>query len=79
MVIGSKVRFVGDLEPLISGLPADEIKDIRSHVTQWDSIFEISDFCPQWDKVEIEIRTDPNTIHFFYVDAHDLKEVGEHS
>ena len=65
--VGDPVRFVGDIEPFLTGRPAEEAQEIREAMKQ---PFQVSDF-RFGGVIRIELPLGGKT-HFFNVSASDL-------
>lgn len=69
MQIGDLVRFVGDIEPFLSGLPEEEVQAVREGMAQQP--FRVTELMAD-GSIEIELSL-VGEVHFFYVNAADLR------
>lgn len=67
--VGDPVRFVGDIEPFLAGLPAEEVQAIHEGMKQ--QLFQVSKLMAD-GSIRIELPLGGKT-HFFNVSATDLQ------
>lgn len=67
MIIGQHVKFIGDFEPLISGLP--EYNIIKSYFLSKNEFFITSREFGKW---EICFEVNESNSHYFYVNDSEI-------